>query len=55
MKYITNDIQIKFSNSYSSSRRIDSLVFSKFVLNYDEYKDLENKEEYNLTQFRINI
>lgn len=51
----TNDIQIKFSNSYSSSRRIDSLVFSKFVLNYDEYKDLENKEEYNFTQFRINI
>ena len=51
----TNDIQIKFSNSYNSSRKIDNLVFSKLVLNYDEYKDLENKEEYNLTQFRINI
>ena len=50
-----NDLKIKFTNSYSSSREIDSLVFSKLVLNYDEYKDLENKEEYKLCQFNVNI
>lgn len=42
----TNTIQIKFSNSYSSDRNISKLVFSKLVLNYNEYKNLENKEEY---------
>lgn len=51
----TNNLQIKFSNSYSSSRNIEKLVFSKLVLNYDEYKSLENKEEYEFNQFRINI
>ena len=51
----TNDLKIKFTNSYSSSRKISSLVFSKMVLNYDEYKNLENKEEYQFNDFRINI
>ena len=51
----TNNLKIKFSNSYSSSRKISSLVFSKFVLNYDEYKDLENKEEYKFNQFRVDV
>ena len=51
----TNDLKIKFTNSYSSSRKISSLVFSKMVLNYDEYKNLENKEEYQFNEFRINI
>ena len=51
----TNDFKIKFTNSYSSSRKISSLVFSKMVLNYDEYKNLENKEEYQFNDFRINI
>lgn len=51
----TNNLEIKFSNSYSSSRSIEKLVFSKLVLNYDEYKNLENKEEYKFNQFRINI
>lgn len=51
-----NSIQIKFSNSYSSSRRIDGLVFSKLVLNYDEYKELENKEEYrDFYKFNVNV
>lgn len=51
----TNNLEIKFSNSYSSSRSIEKLVFSKLVLNYDEYKILENKEGYEFNQFRINI
>ncbi len=37
--------KIKFANSYSSSRKIRSLVFSNFILNYDEYKEKEDGEE----------
>lgn len=48
-----NEIQIKFSNSYSSSRKIEDLVFSKLVLNYDEYKDNEN--DYNFFEFRVDV
>lgn len=49
-------LQIKFTNSYSSSRKIKSLVFSKFVTNYDEYKNLENKEEFkDLSIFEVNV
>lgn len=52
----TNTLQIKFSNSYSSSRNINKLVFSKLILNYSEYKNLENKEEFNdFYQFRVNV
>lgn len=51
----TNNIKIKFSNSYSSSRSIKNLVFSKVILNYDEYKNIENKEEYELSEFRVDI
>ena len=52
----TNNIEIKFSNSYSSSRKINKLVFSKLILNYEEYKDLENKEEYDeFYEFRVNV
>ncbi len=48
-----NEIQIKFSNSYSSSRKIEDLVFSKLVLNYDEYKD--NESDYNFFEFRVDV
>lgn len=52
----TNTLQIKFSNSYSTSRNIKNLVFSKLVLNYDEYNNLENKDEYNdFYQFRVDV
>lgn len=51
-----NNIQIKFSNSFSSSRNIQKLVFSKFVLNYDEYSNLQNKSQYNdFIEFKVNI
>lgn len=53
--YKTN-IKIKFMNTYSSNRRISNLVFSKFVFNYDEYKLIENKEEYKmLYNFKVNV
>ncbi len=52
---LTNELQIKFSNSYSSSRKIETLVFSKLVLNYEDYK--ENSQEYKFDQvgLRVNI
>lgn len=51
-----NTLQIKFTNSYSSSRSIESLVFSKFVLNYDEYKEVEDKTQYEgIYQFKVKI
>lgn len=53
---LKNSLKIKFSNSHSSSRRIESLVFSKLILNYKEYKELENKEEYkDFCKFSVNI
>ena len=51
-----SSIQIKFSNSYSSSRRIEGLVFSKLILDYDKYKELENKEEYkDFYKFNVDV
>lgn len=51
-----NTIKIKFMNPYVSSKRIKKLVFSKMILNYDEYKNLEDKTQYkNFIQFDINI
>lgn len=49
----TNELQIKFGNSYSSSRRIERLVFSKFVLDYDTYE--ENKEEYEFYKIGVSV
>lgn len=51
-----NTIKIKFMNPYVSSKKIKKLVFSKMILNYDEYKNLEDKTQYkNFIQFDINI
>lgn len=51
-----NKLQIKFSNSFSSNRSIKNLVFSKFVLNYDEYKKVEDKTNYEgIYQFKVKI
>lgn len=49
-------VRIKFSNNYSSTRKIEHLVFSDFILNYNEYEQLENKEEYTeIYKFIVNI
>lgn len=51
-----NNIEIKFMNSYSSSRKIKYLIFSRLVLNYDEYKNLENKSDYSdLYEFKVEV
>ncbi len=52
-KYKTN-VKIKFSNKYSSNRKIEQLVFSKLILDYDKYK--ENQDKYNeFYMFEINL
>ena len=50
-----NKINIKFSNSYSSDRKLQQLVFSEFVLNYDEFKKLQDVQKYNYYEFKIDI
>lgn len=50
------NIQIKFNNSYSSSRSIKNLVFSKIILDYDSYKNLQNKDDYDdFFEFKVNV
>ncbi|MCI8641740.1 MAG: hypothetical protein HFJ59_07770 [Clostridia bacterium] len=40
------NINIKFSNSFSSSRKIKRLVFSEVIFDYNHYYRMENKEDY---------
>lgn len=50
------NLKVKFSNSYSSSRKIKSIIFSKCILNYDEYKKLEDKTQFNdFSELKINL
>lgn len=52
----TKNIKIKFSNDFSTDGKIKSLVFSNLILNYKEYEELENKEDYkDIYEFVINI
>lgn len=52
----TNKLKIKFASTYSSTKKINSIIFSKFVLNYDDYKRVENKENYEgIKTFRVNV
>lgn len=51
----TNSLQIKFASSYSSSKKIKHLVFSNVILDYEKYKDLDNKEEYKFYQINVNV
>ena len=51
-----NNIQIKFNNSYSLNRKIEKIVFSKLILDYDEYSKLENKDLYkDFYEYRVNV
>ncbi len=50
-----NSLKIKFDNSYSSTKNIETLVFSKMILDYNEYKDLEDKTKYDFYVFKANI
>ncbi len=52
---LKNTIEIKFMNPYTSGRTIKKLVFSNLVLNYDEYKQMEDKAQYNFMVFNVNV
>lgn len=55
-KGITNNLQIKFNSSYSSSRTMEKMIFSKVILNYNEYMKLEDKTQYkDIYKLEINV
>ena len=39
-------ISIKFNKKYSTERKIERIVFSDIILDYDTYKNLDNKEDF---------
>lgn len=49
------NLQIKFDNSYKEKRNIESMIFTKIVLNYNEYKDEKDKDKYNYYTFKVNL
>lgn len=51
------NLQIKFDNSYKEKRNIESMIFTKMVLNYNEYKDEKDKDKdkYNYYTFKVNL
>ena len=48
-------IKIKFYNKFSTSRKIDKIIFSDVVLDYDEYKNFSNKNMYKTDQINVEI
>ncbi len=54
-KYKTS-LKIKFANAYASSNSLKNIVFTKVVLNYDEYKNLDNKKQFkDFEELKIKI
>lgn len=51
-----NKLTIKFNNPYISTRKINYLVFSKLVLNYEEYVELKQITDFNnFYEYRIEV
>ena len=51
-----NTISIKFNSTYSSSNTIKKLVFSNVILDYNNYLNSEDKENYdNIFSLEINL
>ena len=42
----TRKISIKYHNKYSSNKKIENIVFSKIILDYNEYLKTENTSDY---------
>ena len=49
------DLKIKFNKAYSSTRKIKSINFSKVVLDYKDYIDTQNKDDYDFKFLKINL
>ena len=43
----TKTIKIKFYNKYISGKRIEKVVFSKVIIDYNSYKNLKNKRTFD--------
>lgn len=51
-----NSLKIKFMSSYSSSKNIKKIVFSKMILNYGEYKKLDDVKQFDeFYEYRVNV
>lgn len=52
----TKNIRIKFSNNFSTNGKINCLVFSNLIMNYNEYENLINKKDYkDIYEFIVNL
>lgn len=50
------NLNIKYKNTYTlSTNTIKYLIFSDVILDYDLYRNLDNKLEYNKVMLRVNI
>lgn len=53
---LKSNLEIKFMSSYGSTKKIKSLVFSKMILNYQEYRNLDDKKQFtDFCKFEVNI
>jgi len=43
----TKNVSIKYYNKHGSSKKIENIIFSKIILNYNFYSSMENNEYYN--------
>lgn len=49
-------ISIKFNKKYSTERKIERIVFSDIILDYDAYRNSENKDDFeNRTRIEIGL
>lgn len=52
----TRKIKIKYYSKYGSTKTIEKIVFSKIILNYDNYNNMQNKAYYSgYLKLAINI
>ena len=49
------DLKIKFNKAYSSTREIKSINFLKVVLDYKDYMNTQNKDDYDFKFLKINL
>ncbi len=55
-KSLSSSLEIKFDRVYSTSSDILSMIFEDVILNYKEYKNMENKDDYdNTLKLEINV
>lgn len=51
----SKEIDIRFNKVYANSTLMSQIVFEDIIVNYEEYKALENKGDYNRLKIKIDI